>query len=135
MAPSIALERVQQEDLEELTTLLHANKFALSINRLIIQDWPNDEAQKKLYINAVEGALHADAIEDWKAVDKETGKIAGYIAFTIQEPKGDYERSFKESSENIPDGVVPELLRAVNEATDVINKATPNVRRVGKYNL
>lgn len=132
MSTSVNIERVQQNDLDELTSLLHAAKFSLSINRLIIEDWPNNPVQKKLYRGAVEGALREKATEDWKAVDKDTGDIAGYIALTIQEPREKTENSIDESEAHVPEGIVPGVYKAVTDATSVITKATPNIRHVGK---
>lgn len=131
MAKSIILERVEEKDLDELTTLLHANKLDLSINRLIIKDWPNDEAQRKLYRGALEGALHSTDIEDWKAVDNETGAIAGYVAYTVQRPKTEDTMPSRGPEDAVPEGVVPEVFKAITQATNVITRATPNVERIG----
>lgn len=132
MTGPINIERVEENNLGELTALLHATKLALSINRLIIQDWPNDPAQEKLYRGAVEGALHSEGIEDWKATDESAGKIIGYLAQTVQDPKFKDKNDSENSQSQVPEGVVPEVYEAVMQATNTITDATRNVRRIGK---
>lgn len=132
MSSVIKIERVQENNLDELTSLLHGTKLALSINKLIIKDWPNDRVQQRLYRGAVEGALHTELIEDWNAIDQESGDIVGYIAHTIQESKDKGDSAPESIKEQVPEGIVPEVHEAVTQATNVITQATPNVRRIGK---
>lgn len=48
-APGYTLRPVQSSDIPVLGDLLYNSKLALTINRLLFKDWPNEAAQRRNY--------------------------------------------------------------------------------------
>ncbi len=75
---SINIVPVQSSNIPTLgAELLYPQKLALTINRLLFRDWPNETEQKSIYTGAVESALRDPSVECLKAVNDD-GDIADY---------------------------------------------------------
>jgi hypothetical protein len=73
-----------EADLPTLTRLLCNSKLTLTINRLLWNDWPNEELQLANYKRAVEGAFKNPAAQTFKAVDNTSGEIVGHLGLTTR---------------------------------------------------
>ncbi|KAJ5220223.1 hypothetical protein N7468_009427 [Penicillium chermesinum] len=110
--PNYTLVPVESEDLPVLAQFLHSSKQALSINRLIFLDWPNDKIQMRMYSGAVKGGFEDPSIKNFKAVDNDTKEIIGYIAFAKKAvaTKEEIEAQNKNFAEQkTPEGINPPL--------------------------
>lgn len=85
MSAQFSISAPEEKDIKVLGDLLLRSKLSLSINRLLWNNWPNETAQREQYTAAVEGAFKDPNMLDLKAVDMETGQIAGYVCFTKKE--------------------------------------------------
>lgn len=136
-APNYSIAPVSREDLPVLAQFLHSSKQALSINRLIFLQWPNDKLQMQMYTGAVTGGFESSDMHDFKAVDSETGEIIGYIVYQQNAAKTDKEiearnKKIAESEKTLPDGINPPLMSDVNNATLEISKPADKLDHVGK---
>jgi hypothetical protein len=111
---------VEKSDLPTLSALVGASKLALTINRLLFKDWPNEVAQKPLYTGAVEGGFANPAFTSLKVVDNETGELVGYLGLTRKRPavtateeKKEEEKASGDLLNSVPFGIVPEVLKEV----------------------
>ncbi|KAJ5769433.1 hypothetical protein N7520_003992 [Penicillium odoratum] len=118
---------VTSSDLPALTNLIHSAKLALSINRLIFLNWPNEKLQVTLYSRAVQGGYDDPVTECFKAVDNETQEIIGYIVLERKTPQDSQESEKTERS--VPDGLNPPLLADVENATRQIAKEVNDMHR------
>jgi hypothetical protein len=121
--PKHTIHPVEKSDLPTLATLVGASKLALTINRLLFKDWPNEVAQKPLYTGAVEGGFADPSVTNLKAVDNETGEIVGYLGLTRKRPavtatekKKEEEKAPGDLPSQVPFGIVPEVLKEVVRA-------------------
>lgn len=85
MSAQFLISAPEEKDIKVLGGLLLRSKLSLTINRLLWKNWPNETAQREQYTAAVEGAFKDPNMLDLRAVDKETGQIAGYVCFTKKE--------------------------------------------------
>lgn len=118
------------------TDLLYHQKLALTINRLLFRDWPNETTQKAIYIGAVESAFNDSNVECLKAVD-EHGDIIGYLALTRRQPTNTVPPSDAASTggeggkQDVPDFFNPDVLSPVQSAVADINQETQNTEHYG----
>lgn len=77
--PNYQISPVESADLPFLVKFIHSAKLSLSINRLLYQPWPSKDVQRNQYAKAVEGAFGDSSMESFKATDKESNEIIGYI--------------------------------------------------------
>jgi hypothetical protein len=114
---------VTSEDLPTLIQFLHESKLALTINRLLWKDCPNDICQRPQYINAIESSFKSESCEVFKAVDDESGAIVGHLVLTLRKPASSEIKAAVEERDGkpkIPNGINEELLAAVAKfATEV----------------
>lgn len=133
--PDFTIAPVERDDLPILAQFLHSSKQALSINRLIFLNWPNDELQMQMYTGAVTGGFESSEMHDFKAVNNETKEIIGYIVFQKNGGKTDDEiaiRNRQVAESQIPEGINPPLMTDVNNATLEISKPADKIDHVGK---
>ncbi|KAJ5917887.1 hypothetical protein N7454_010262 [Penicillium verhagenii] len=130
MAFSYAIYPVISSDLPALGNLIHAAKLALSINRLIFLNWPNEKLQSSLYSQAVRTGYENPAAECFKAVDNETGEIIGYIVLTRKTPESKDKNSQGDVEQTVPDGLNPPLLAEVTNATKQIAEVVSDKHRL-----
>ena len=128
MSTQFSISTPEEKDVNVLGDLLLRSKLALSINRLLWTDWPNETAQRKQYTSAIAGALKDPNMQDLKAVDDQTGHIVGYICFTKKkgnaqsEVKNDVQPQAKDdgvasaASRQPPAGMSAEVLAGVGKA-------------------
>ncbi|KAJ6157668.1 hypothetical protein N7470_005260 [Penicillium chermesinum] len=131
--PNYTLVPVESEDLPVLAQFLHSSKQALSINRLIFLDWPNDKIQMRMYSGAVKGGFEDPSIKNFKAVDNDTKEIIGYIAFAKKAvaTKEEIEAQNKNFAEQkTPEGINPPLYAEVNNAILQISKDFHKIEHV-----
>ena len=140
-APKCSIAPVSSFDLPTLASFIHSSKLALSINRVIFQQWPNEPLQRTLYTNAVESAYEDPSMECFKAVE-ESNEIIGYIVIARKKPVGSKDKPSTDTDnqnvsggQDIPDGLNPGLLTEVNNATVEIAKDTEDLDRFGKTYL
>ncbi|KAJ5621561.1 hypothetical protein N7528_006344 [Penicillium herquei] len=124
------IERIDREDLPFLGKFIHSAKLALSINRLIYLNWPDEELQSAQYLRAVTSGFHNTSAECFKAIDNVTGEIVGYINITgkSQEAENLSDKN-PDPKAPIPDGLNPPLLAEVDNAVSEIAKETDGMER------
>lgn len=134
MALDYSIHPVVASDLSALGKFIHSAKLALSINRLIFLDWPNEELQSKSYYQAVQSGHENPAAECFKAVDNVTEEIIGYIVLGRKQPEEseNLDREVK-ADQNVPDGLNPPLLAEVVNATTQIAKEVEKTHRYGEF--
>ena len=142
---------VEASDIPTLgTDLLYPQKLALTINRLLFKDWPNEPVQKANSTRAVESSFNDPDVECLKAVD-EHGDIIGYVALTrkhqpptnntVAVPPSDDaadtgtgtagEGGGKQDG-SPPDFFNPHVLSAVQAAVAEINQTTQTTEHYGR---
>lgn len=77
------------DDRPTLANLLYTSKLPLTINRLLWDDWPDEEAQRAQYRRAVEGGLSDPATEAFKVSDGDLGEVIGHLYLTHKTPSRD----------------------------------------------
>ncbi|KAJ6016219.1 hypothetical protein N7540_010810 [Penicillium herquei] len=123
------IERIEKEDLPFLGKFIHSAKLALSINRLLYLNWPNDELQSTQYSRAVNSGYHDPSSECFKAIDNATQEIVGYIVITTESKKSVNPLDQKTDPKPIPEGLNPPLLAEINHAVSEIAKETEEMDR------
>jgi hypothetical protein len=111
-----SIHPVTSDDLPTLIQFLHESKLALTINRLLWKDWPNDICQRPQYINAIESSFKSESCEIFKAVDDESGMIVGHLVLTLRKPATSEVRAATEEGDEkpkIPNGINEEVLAVV----------------------
>jgi GNAT superfamily N-acetyltransferase len=110
-----SIHPVTSEDLPTLIQFLHESKLALTINRLLWKDWPNDICQRPQYINAIESSFKSESCEVFKAVD-ESGAIVGHLVLTLRQPATSEVKAAVEKGDGkpkIPNGINEVVLAEV----------------------
>lgn len=124
--PKYSIAPVTKPGLPTLADLIHSAKLVLSVNRLIFNNWPNDELQKKtLYKGAIESAYADPAAECFKAVDVDSNEIIGYFVLSRKRPSREQTSAGDDSEHagrSMPDGLNPGLIGEVSNATAGIAK-------------
>jgi hypothetical protein len=129
MAAPVTISSVSREDLAVLSDYLLKAKLSLTINRLLIKNWPNESGQKPIYAGAIEGAFSDPNCECLKAVDSKTGEIAGFVVSSIKEP-----RSIPEAAElEVPGAVEPSVYAAVMSAAGDLDSDMANAEHLGEF--
>ncbi|KAJ6114492.1 hypothetical protein N7486_000270 [Penicillium sp. IBT 16267x] len=130
MALNYSIHPVVSSDLPTLGKFIHSAKLALSINRLIFLNWPNEKLQSELYNHAVHSGYENPAAECFKAVDNVTQEIIGYIVLERKIPEEARTSDQKvEPEQDVPDGLNPPLLAEVTNATIQIAKEVKDTHR------
>ncbi|KAJ5288784.1 hypothetical protein N7478_001814 [Penicillium angulare] len=119
------IELVVENDLPTLGHLIHSAKLALSINRLIFLNWPNEILQSSLYSQAVKSGHENASAECFKAVDNNTQDIIGYIVLARVSPEPEEKNDKEEDTPTQvpPEGLNPPLLAEVNGAVGGVVKS------------
>jgi hypothetical protein len=109
-----SIHPILESDVQAHGSLLRDAKLELTINRLLFNDWPNDEAQKPVYEGAVRGGFNDPATESWKVVDDETGAMVGYLSLTRKTPSKDaVEMKVGVGLPKAPEGMNEDVFRTV----------------------
>lgn len=135
--PNYQISPVESADLPFLVKFIHSAKLSLSINRLLYQPWPSKDVQRNQYAKAVEGAFGDSSMESFKATDKESNEIIGYIVLEKQtgvqeQPTTAFEDAETSPEQKFPKEMNPGLLAEVSRANTKLKKATEHLDRVGK---
>lgn len=135
MAQHISILPVLEADLPILSDFLHTSKLSLTINRLLVKDWPNEDIQRKHYADVIAGSLQDPSNELLKSVDTSTGQIVGFVALTRKHPvpsiassdkgEGDVEKS------NVPNWMNSVVFEAVMSGSDYVTQPTDDIERFG----
>jgi GNAT superfamily N-acetyltransferase len=118
-----------ESDLPIFAHNLHESKLALTINRVLWKDWPNDAAQRPQYTNAIESSFKNDSSDMFKVVDDETGTIVGHLVVTLIKPQKVEEGDGKA---NMPGGVNPDVFKTVMEFAKEVDTFR-DVEHFGKF--
>jgi hypothetical protein len=113
---AFSIHPVTSDDLPTLIQFLHESKLALTINRLLWKDWPNDICQRPQYINAIESSFKSESCEIFKAVDDESGVIVGHLVLTFRKPATSEAKAAVGEGDGppkIPNGINDEVLAVV----------------------
>lgn len=132
-APSYTIRPVEYSDIPELGDLLYTSKLALTINRLLFKNWPNEAVQRQNYLGALEG-IEVDSPDSRTVVDNVTGKVIGHLALNRYRPVEEPEQPREEiQKQEPPDFFVPEVVTAVLEAVATIKEEVKTTDRYGKH--
>ncbi|KAA8910372.1 hypothetical protein TRICI_004170 [Trichomonascus ciferrii] len=127
-----SIEPVFESDISVIGEMLHTAKLALPINRLLWNDWPNDEAQKPQYLQAAESGLEGSSTESLKAVDKATGEIVGYFVLALK--PGVKSPTYADNGpQSVPKSLNPAVLTAVSNASTESSKQIGIEDHFGKF--
>lgn len=132
------IEPVTSNDLSFLSEFIHSAKLALTINRLVFLDWPNEQLQSKLYSRAVHSGYENPSVDCFKAVDNNTQEIIGYIVMRKQsapKPGHTFEETpegQKASEDSVPHGLNLPLFTEINSAVNEIAERTKGLELFGK---
>jgi hypothetical protein len=129
-----SIHPVTSKDLPTLIQFLHESKLALTINRLLWKDWPNDICQRPQYINAIESSFKSEWCEIFKAVDDESGTIVGHLVLTLRKPAGEAKPPAEEGDgkPKIPNGINEEVLAVVATFAPEV-ETLKNVEHLGEF--
>ncbi|KAE8167513.1 hypothetical protein BDV40DRAFT_295619 [Aspergillus tamarii] len=128
-APGYTIRPVEYSDIPELGDLLYTSKLALTINRLLFKNWPNEAVQRQNYLGALEG-IEVDSPESRTVVDNVTGKVIGHLALNRYRPVEEPEQPREEiQKQEPPDFFVPEVVTAVLEAVATIKEEVKTTDR------
>ncbi|KAI0965947.1 hypothetical protein F4678DRAFT_451277 [Xylaria arbuscula] len=120
--PNHSVAPVTKDDIPTVSGFLQDSKLHLAINRFLIKDWPNFSFQNVNYARAIEGSLSNPQSTSLKVVNDTSGKIVAYICYTkrpsgpVKHEKLDPEGDESLANEEVPDGFVPDVYRAVMNA-------------------
>lgn len=79
MATPVSILAATTADLSVLGDFLYSSKLALTINRVLVKDWPNEAKQNKNYSASIASSLMDPNMECLKAVDVQSGNIVGFV--------------------------------------------------------
>jgi ribosomal protein S18 acetylase RimI-like enzyme len=137
MTENISILPVSKADLPILSDFLHTSKISLTINRLLVKDWPNEEVQRKHYADVITGSLQDASNELLKSVDTSTGQIAGFVVLTRKHPVPSTASSEKGGGNvertNVPNWMNPVLFEAVMSGSDYVTQPTDDMERFGNH--
>ena len=120
MPQNYTFRPVQSSDAAVLGGILYRSKRALTINRLLFNDWPNEAIQLQNYTSTIEGVDDTMA-DSLSVVDNDSGDVIGLLALTRkkQAPAGESEKKAADASqEETPGFFNAEVLGAVMAAVD-----------------
>ncbi|KAF4626815.1 hypothetical protein G7Y89_g11342 [Cudoniella acicularis] len=123
--PNISIHPLLPSDLPKHASLLLSSKLALSINRLLFKNWPNEPFQLANYTKAAESGFNDKDSETWKVIDDGTEEIVGHFVLSRkrgedvgvgegkegEEEKGEGEKGKKDIK--VPEGFNEEVFKAV----------------------
>ncbi|KAE8414454.1 acyl-CoA N-acyltransferase [Aspergillus pseudocaelatus] len=128
-AHSYTIRPVELSDIPALGDLLYTSKLALTINRLLFKNWPNEAAQRQNYLGALEG-IEVDSPESRTVVDNVTGEVIGHLALNRRRPVERPEQSHGGIKKpDLPDFFAPEVVTAVLEAVATIDQEVETTDR------
>lgn len=132
--PNHSIVPVSSSDLPTLANLVHSSKLALTINRLLFKDLPNEAAQKPIYTNAVESGFKDSSVECLKVIDDESGDLVGYVGLMRKRP-ANRERPTDgdngDGKQNIPDVFNPDVYTAISKSVAEIAKEMEGIEHFG----
>ncbi|KAE8141607.1 hypothetical protein BDV38DRAFT_278960 [Aspergillus pseudotamarii] len=106
-APNYTIRPVELSDIPALGDLLYTSKLALTINRLLFRNWPNEAVQRQNYL------------------------VIGHLALNRHRPVEKLEQSHgRTKTPDLPDFFAPEVATAVLEAVATIKE---EVRTTDRY--
>lgn len=120
MPQNYTFRPVQSSDAAVLGGILYRSKRALTINRLLFNDWPNEAIQLQNYTSTIEG-MDDTMADSLSVVDNDSGDVVGLLALTRkkQAPAGESEKKAADASqEETPGFFNVEVLGAVMAAVD-----------------
>ena len=126
MSAEFTIEPAERSDSAVFTDYLFTSKLDLTVNRLLYKDWPNEDAQRAHYADAVERGWN-DGMSYYKAVDKR-GHILGFVALERKLAATDG----KAVSATCPESMNVAVFEAVTEAAQKIDKAADGEERYGE---
>lgn len=135
---SISIQPATEADLPTIAEFVHESKLALTINRVLFYDWPNDAAQRPVYRNAVESSFRDPDSETLKVIDNESGSIVGHLVLSRKTPaKAKSATVTAEGSDEkpkAPDGMNQEVFDTVKKYAPEMD-TEKNVDHLGKSQL
>ncbi|KAF4943781.1 hypothetical protein FSARC_14832 [Fusarium sarcochroum] len=123
MGDSVSISAAILADLPVLGDFLYSSKLALSINRLLIKDWPNEENQRKNYSSSIETSLSDPTMECLKAVDNVSGNIVGFVV--LENSSAEAEQTSDDESttkRTAPDWMDSDLFSEVMEGSAFLDQ-------------
>jgi hypothetical protein len=134
MAALVTISPVSGEDLTVLSDYLLKAKLSLTINRLLIKNWPNEKGQKPIYAGAIEGGFTDPNCECLKAVDSKSGEIVGFVVSSLKQPRA----TANAAELNVPSIMEPSVYAAVMSAAADLDSDMADVEHLGEsiaYNV
>lgn len=81
MPENYTFRPVQPSDAKVLGGILYRSKLALTINRLLFKNWPNEAAQLQNYTSTIEG-MDESMADSLSVVDNASGDVIGLLALS-----------------------------------------------------
>lgn len=135
MTENISILPVSEADLPILSDFLHTSKISLTINRLLVKDWPSEKMQRKHYADVIAGSLQDSSNELLKSVDTSTGQIVGFVVLTRKRPVPSIGSGNKGGGDveapKAPNWMNPLVFEAVMSGSDCVTQPTDDMERFG----
>ncbi|KAL3490071.1 hypothetical protein BJX62DRAFT_207940 [Aspergillus germanicus] len=115
--PSYILTPFTPSHIPQTSELLFTSKLALTINRLLFKNWPNEAVQRRNY-TAVLDSLPRSGVEALSVLDEDSGEVLAHLSLTRKRAveKGNKEEEKAVEEQEVPDFFDPEVLSAVHAA-------------------
>lgn len=133
MPQNYTFRPVQSSDAAVLGGILYRSKLALTVNRLLFKDWPNEAIQLQNYTSTIEGMDDSTA-DSVSVVDNDSGDVIGLLALTRrkQAPAEEPAESADAPQPEVPGFFNAEVLGAVMAAVDELTGETKVVDHYGR---
>lgn len=129
---------ISKDDIPAIGAFLQASKLQLTINRLLVKDWPNPPLQKAHYTRAIENAVSNPQITSLKVINNTTGEAVAHLFYQKKSSaRGGKDEpaqgNKKEQMEMVvPAGFTPAVYWAVMEATNKLEPKLDTDEYIGK---
>ncbi|KAI1357313.1 hypothetical protein F5Y08DRAFT_324570 [Xylaria arbuscula] len=115
---------INQDDIPAIGAFLQASKLQLTINRLLVKDWPNPTLQKAHYTRAIDNAVSNPNVTSLKVINNVTGDAVAQLFYQKKSCAQERKDELPEDSEEkqakleVPESFTPAVYYAVMEAVD-----------------
>lgn len=119
-------------DVPAIGAAVHTSKQSLTVNRLLFHDWPNEEAQKPIYLGAVQAGLEDPNFEQWKVVHLESGEIVGHVCLTRKQAMGTTKSdSMPTKPDEVPAGMNAKVFQIVIDTVQKLDVDLSSYDHIG----
>lgn len=136
MAAPVSVLAATTADLSVLGDFLYSSKLALTINRVLVKDWPNEANQIKNYSASIASSLVDPNVECLKAVDVQSGNVVGFIVLGRKKPTKSPQSPGEDESVSAwtaPDWMNSDLFDEVMQASAYLDQQSETFDHFSQY--